>query len=181
MAQRTDELRKDIEERRSSITHTVDEIENRVHPGHVAARNTYKVRRRFASLKDNIMGSENDYGNGGVMDRVKEAPETVTRKTRGNPLAAGAIAVGAGALMATLLPPTRQEQRLVEKIQPELEGAMSEVTDAGREMASEAADVARESVSHLTESAKAAGEDLMDEAKGAKNRVMDQGTGEPRG
>ncbi|MEV6490558.1 DUF3618 domain-containing protein, partial [Actinoplanes sp. NPDC051633] len=39
-------------------------------------------------------------------DTVREAPHTVAQQTRGNPLAAGIIAFGAGLLAASLIPVT---------------------------------------------------------------------------
>lgn len=180
MDQRTTELRRDIEQRRDSISHTVDEIENRVHPGHIAARSKHRLSRRLTSIKETIMGSDNgayaDTGmdDGGMIENVKQAPETVSRHTRGNPLAAGAIAMGAGALIASLLPSTEEERRLVEKIQPGLEDAASGVAQAGRELGESAVDAARQGVSQVTESVKSAGEELAEEAGAAKDRVMDQ-------
>lgn len=182
MDQRTTELRRDIEQRRDSISHTVDEIENRVHPGHIAARSKHRMGRRLTSIKESIMGSDNGaysdergMDDGGMIENVKQAPETVSRRTRGNPLAAGAIAMGAGALLASLLPTTQEERRLVGKIQPGLEDAASGIAQAGRELGEDAADAAREGVSHVTESVKSAGEELAEEAGAAKDRVIDQG------
>ena len=48
---------------------------------------------------------------GQVGQSVQEAPEQVTRRTQGNPLAAGIIAFGAGMLAATLLPVSDAEER----------------------------------------------------------------------
>lgn len=62
MADRTDELRDDIEYRRESISQTVDQIENRVSPSRIAARGRYRARQRLYDMKDRIMGNESrDY------------------------------------------------------------------------------------------------------------------------
>lgn len=61
MVERTDELRKDIERRRQNISHTVDELQNRVSPGRIMARGRYRVRRWITDTKDQIMGNEQPY------------------------------------------------------------------------------------------------------------------------
>ena len=177
MDQRTDELKRDIEERRNTITQTVDQIENRVHPGHIAARNTYRVKSRLASWKDNIMGSdEPDWGDtsAGMGGAMKQAPDAMMRRTRGNPIAAGAIALGAGALLSSLIPQTRSERRMGEKIQPGLDTAAAKIADAGRDVAGDVGEAAKERMSHVTESVKAAGQELIDDAKSAGQHMMDK-------
>ena len=48
-------------------------------------------------------------------DAVQEAPQAIRRQTRGNPLAAGLIAFGAGWLVSSLLPASRREQELADQ------------------------------------------------------------------
>ena len=58
MADRTDELREDIERQRQSIGYTVDQIQNRVSPGRITARGRYRVRRWLIDTKDQVMGND---------------------------------------------------------------------------------------------------------------------------
>ncbi len=58
MADRTEELRDDIERQRQSIGYTVDQIQNRVSPGRITARGRYRVRRWFIDTKDQVMGND---------------------------------------------------------------------------------------------------------------------------
>jgi gas vesicle protein len=58
VVERTEELRDDIERRRNDISHTVDELQNRVSPGRVMARGRYRVRRWIVDAKDQIMGNK---------------------------------------------------------------------------------------------------------------------------
>lgn len=58
MADRTEELREDIERQRQSIGYTVDQIQNRVSPGRITARGRYRVRRWLIDTKDQVMGNE---------------------------------------------------------------------------------------------------------------------------
>jgi ElaB/YqjD/DUF883 family membrane-anchored ribosome-binding protein len=58
MADRTDELREDIERQRQSIGYTVDQIQNRMSPGRITARGRYRVRRWLIDTKDQVMGND---------------------------------------------------------------------------------------------------------------------------
>ena len=58
MADRTDELREDIERQRQSIGYTVDQIQNRVSPGRITARGRYRVRRWLIDTMDQVMGND---------------------------------------------------------------------------------------------------------------------------
>lgn len=187
MVQQTDDLRRDMEMRRAAIRDSVDEIQNRVSPGHVAARGRFRARRRLYRWKDNIMGQVHET-KGGMRDRaegmggragemagaVRQAPSAVERYTRGNPLAVGLISVGAGALIASMLPETRQEKRMVERMQPGMERAASEMGDMGREMAEEMKGSAREGASRVQEGARSAGQDVMEDARGTGERVSER-------
>lgn len=177
MVQHTDDLRSDMQARRVAITDTVEQIQNRVSPGHVAARGRYRVRTRMGRWKDSIMGQAERH-DGGMRERagevtqsMQQAPSAMERYTRGNPVAVGLIAVGAGALLASMLPETRQERRMAERVQPEMEKAASEVGETGRGMAEDMKGTAQEGMSRVQESAKSAGEEMKDEAKGAGEQV----------
>ena len=174
MDQRT-ELKRDIEDRRSEISRTVDQMENRVNPGHVAARQTYKIRRALTEWKDKIMGSDQTQGGlknviGEVTDTVSTAPDQVMARTRGNPLAAGVIAFGAGALIASLLPETPTERKLAATLQPGVQEATSRLTEAGRNIADDLKDDVKEGVENIRDTAASA-------AQGMKEQVVDANTG----
>lgn len=177
MDQRTQELRRDMEIRRQNVGRTVDEIENRVNPRHVAVRQGYRVRRKLGEWKDRIMGQFEDVKESGdermagVSDSVKDLRGTVTRRTRGNPLAVGAIALGAGALLAALLPESRQERRMAEKVQPGMEEVAGDLANAGREVANDLQDSAQASASRLRESAEQSGREVSDEVRRSTDRL----------
>ncbi|HEX2153887.1 MAG TPA: DUF3618 domain-containing protein [Acidimicrobiia bacterium] len=178
MDERATELKRDMEERRSAISETVDQIENRVNPSHVAARGKYRMRTRLTELKENIMGQSDGSMTdrmsdraGEIGDSVRHAPENIERRTRGNPIAVGLISVGAGALIASLLPETRQERRIAREMEPQIRQAVEEVKDVGKDLADDARQSASEGVERVKESARSAGEDVMDEARQAGERV----------
>jgi hypothetical protein len=101
-------------------------------------------------------------------DAVQQAPQAIRRQTRGNPLAAGLIAFGAGWLVSSMLPASRREQELAdqakqvaqEKVQPVLQQVASEVGDNLREPAQQAA----ESVKATAQDAK---DTVADESRSA--------------
>ena len=105
-------------------------------------------------------------------DAVQQAPQAIRRQTRGNPLAAGLIAFGAGWLVSSLLPASRREQELAdqakqvaqEKVQPVLQQVAGEVGDNLREPAQQAA----ESVKATAQDAK---ETVADEGRSAAQDV----------
>ena len=104
---------------------------------------------------------------------VQQAPQAIRRQTRGNPLAAGIIAFGAGWLISSLLPASRQEQELAdqakqvaqEKVQPVLSQVASDVGDNLREPAQQA-------VESVRSTAQEAGQTVADEGRSAAQDVQ---------
>jgi hypothetical protein len=104
---------------------------------------------------------------------VQEAPQAIRRQARGNPLAAGLIAFGAGWLVSSLLPATRREQELADqakqvaqdKVAPVAQQVAGEVRENLREPAQQAVD----SVRATTQDAK---ETVADEGRSAAHDVQ---------
>ena len=65
---------------------------------------------------------------------MSAAPQALRRSTGGNPLVVGLVAFGVGLVVATLLPETETEQRLAEKVQPQLEELASTAGQAAQEV-----------------------------------------------
>jgi hypothetical protein len=180
MAEQADELRGQIDTQRAEITDTVREIENRVLPSRIAARRTDMMKQRMRGWKDAVFGGSDDEwayaGNGGnsqhgladrasnvassAADTIRHGPDAARRTTRGNPLAAGGIALGAGWLVAGLLPTSRRERELVRRAEPKIAEAMSTAKDEGAAIAHE-----------LREPAKQAAEEMQETAKDAAKQV----------
>jgi hypothetical protein len=186
MADDQDQLRHDIDRRREAIGRTVNQIENRVHPGHVMGRRQDRVRRRLTDWKDTVFGNDEpdypgawygyksddesslaDHGRNqvhAVADTAREMPRRARRQAQGNPVAAGVIALGAGWLVGSLLPESRQERRLARRVEPELAGALSTARDEAKGVAQEMQDTARD-----------AAEQVEDRGREAAQRVKDHG------
>jgi Protein of unknown function (DUF3618) len=100
---------------------------------------------------------------------VQEAPAAIRRQTRGNPLAAGIIAFGAGWLVSSLLPASRREQELADQAK---QVAQEKVQPAAQQVAQQ---VATEVKENLREPAQQAVESVRSTAQDAKDTVTDEG------
>lgn len=104
---------------------------------------------------------------------VQQAPQAIRQQTRGNPLAAGVIAFGAGWLISSLLPASRREQELAdqakqvaqEKVQPVAQQVTGDVGDSLREPAQQA-------VESVKSTAQDAGQTVADEGRSAAQGVQ---------
>jgi Protein of unknown function (DUF3618) len=103
-----------------------------------------------------------------VQGAVQDAPQAVIRQTRGNPLAAGLIAFGAGWLISSLLPASQREQELAEE-------AKQRASELGQPIAEAAKEAAVEMKENLQEPAQQAVESVRATATDAGRTVADEG------
>ena len=203
MAQDTDQLRADLDQQRAAISSTVDEIENRVSPSRIVARRQDRVRRTVRGWKDTVFGTDDDptergpfrqalgvdggAGDGGALQSAKDgvstavetisaAPDAVRRQAQGNPIAAGAVALGVGWLIGSLLPDTDKERELVHKAEPQLTELASTVRSEGQQMAEEIREPAREAVEQVKEAGREAAAEVKDSGQEAASAVKDRAT-----
>lgn len=191
-----DEIRRDIEQTRARLSNDVNALADEAKPGNVAKRQVDKVKGGARDLKDRIMGSDDDgpaaYGSStgstaqqfgaDARQAVQDAPGQLKRKTRGNPLAAGMIAFGVGALIGGLIPPSRQEQQaaanLAQKAQPAVDQAKQVAQDVAGNLKEPAQgavqnvrDSATESAQNVRDTGQSHAQDLGDHARDAKDNV----------
>ena len=158
-----DVIRNDIERTRRELGQDVDALADKVTPSKIAERQTRKVKRAFSRVTDRIMGTASD-AVGNAADTVADVPRKTARATEGNPVAAGLIAFGVGMLVSSLIPASRQEQRLAEQAK-----------DAAAPILEEAKQVASESAEHLREPAREAAESVKERAAEAAETVKAEG------
>ena len=120
---------------------------------------------------------------------VQEAPAAIRRQTRGNPLAAGIIAFGAGWLVSSLLPASRREQELAdqakqvaqEKVQPAAQQVAAEVKENLREPAQQAVEsvrsTAQDAKDTVTDEGRSAAQDVQGRAQDAAGNVRSSTNG----
>lgn len=184
-----DEIRADIERTREDLSYNVNALAENANPATVARRQVDKVKDGARDLKTKVFGDPDDPGDDGAVggvstrasgvvddsaDAVRRAPARVRRSAQGNPLAAGLVAFGVGALLGGLLPASAKEAELAasakDKAQP--------VLDEAKALASEAAEnlrpVAEQAVAEVKDVATSASETVKEEARFAKDSVADQ-------
>lgn len=113
-------------------------------------------------------------------ESVQHAPQMVADQARGNPVAAGLVAFGAGMLAATVMPRSRTEQRLVQQAQPQLQHAKEELAQAGREVATDAKEHAREAADELKSVGNEAAGHMREQAQSSARTVTEEARREQR-
>lgn len=188
-------LRAQIAQTRANLSRDVNALGEAVSPSNVARRQAEKVtgsvKDAGRSLKEKIMGSDNDpYDTspgvgqraqwaaedagsavsdaaGSARDAMASAPAMARRKAQGNPLAAGLIALGAGWLLGSLLPGTEKERELAV-------AAREQAQDHGQPLVEEVKAAAQEVVEAVKPQAEQAAEDLKATAQEGVDTVKEE-------
>jgi len=174
-----DVIRADIERTRSELSRDVNALGESVTPGHMARRGADKVRDRAVGLREQIMGAASDAGQttsgsassmaSSVGDTAHGAASSVKRQARGNPLAAGLVALGAGWLLGSLLPASSKEAEVAEAVKDRAAPVLDEAQSTVKQ-------VAQESAEHLKEPAQDAVQAVKDHAQDSVETVKQEGT-----
>ncbi|MBY5161361.1 DUF3618 domain-containing protein [Salsipaludibacter albus] len=185
-------IREEIRMTRGRMDDTLGQLEDRVAPSRVAARGRARLRSNWRRLRGTVMGTVDDRTShaagssrspgdvaSGAAHQARQAPDAARRATRGNPLAAGMVAFGLGALVAAALPESEQERRLVEDgvDRVDLQRLRNQVEDAVEEVREPVEAQAREGLDQVKDTASSEADGLRDEARSSQQRV----TGEARG
>ncbi len=213
MSEQPEDLRRDIARTRAEMDQTLAQIEDRVSPSRIKERQVDRFRGRWERTRDAVMGSDGpDVGEraGEVGDqmsqradqigerasemtdrageRARQVPERAEEVTRGNPLAAGLIAFGLGALVGSLAPSSAPERQLAsglrdefeEPVKSELQAAGGAVKEDLQEHAQQAVEetkqTARDAADRTTEEARGRAEEVRNEAERAADNVQEQRT-----
>jgi hypothetical protein len=193
-----EQIQRDIEGTRQSLSADVDRLTEKVSPGRVVSRRVDRVKSTATTLKEHVMGSMPDTdslrsagstaGSGvssateavsgaassvgdavsGLGSAAASAPQAVRQQTQGNPLAAGLVAFGVGMLISSLAPATQKEQELASQAEQK---ALGPLQDKAQEVASELQGPAQEAAQQIKEVATQAATDTADQAKSAAEDV----------
>jgi len=205
-----DQIRGNIENTQKNLSADVDALAEKVSPSRIVERRVEQTRSAMTSVKDRIMGSAAETTStvsgaassaaasakdtlaakaSSAADMASSAPEQARQRTRGNPLAAGLVAFGAGWLLSSLLPATEPEQQAaaqvkdlaMEKGRPvaqELGQAGQEAAQSLRESAQQRAqsvkETATDAASTVAGEAQSQASDVTSHAQEARNRVAEQ-------
>jgi ElaB/YqjD/DUF883 family membrane-anchored ribosome-binding protein len=170
MTNNPDEIRREIEDTRGRLSSDVNALTETVSPSNVARRQVDKVAGVATSVKERVMGTADDLRSTGsdAASSVGHAPgaaaDKARRKTEGNPLAAGLIALGVGWLVGSMLPASEKEKE-----------AASALKDKAQPLVEEAKSVAQDTAQELKEPARQAAQNVKETATQAKDTVVQEG------
>jgi hypothetical protein len=174
-----EQIRAEIDATRAGLSYDVDTLADKVNPSSIAHRQTEKVKGRFSSVKESVMGSAHD-GAGSVSDAAssatgsaQEAGHQAVEKAKGNALAVGLIAFGVGALVASLLPSTEKERDLTSQAKEKAAPAVDAAKSAAQDVASNLKQPAQDAVASVKDTAQSAADTVADDARSAAGDVQD--------
>lgn len=195
MGSRPEELRSEIERTREELAGDVDRLADHTVPSRVVGRKLAGVRERARSVTDKVMGPRDSMRDSmrdsardsassaghraretaqSVTGTVREAPDAVARQTRGNPLAAGVIALGVGMLIASLLPETEAEKRAGAAVADRSGDLVDKVRETARDMAGDLGETARDAAGSVTDTAREAASRTVDQANESGRSTVEQ-------
>jgi hypothetical protein len=197
-----DQIRSSIEQTQANLSADVDALAQKISPSQIVSRRVAQTRSAVTSFKDSIMGSTSDATSavGGTVgsaagsardlaasakdslaatassavELTGSAPEQARRRTRGNPLAAGLIAFGAGWLLSSLLPATAPEQQAAAQIK-------DLAVEKGKPVAQELGQAGQETAQQLRESAQQRAQSVKDTAADAVSTVAGEAQSQAAG
>lgn len=185
MSNNPEEIRTDIQRTQAALGRDVDALAEKVDPSKAMERQKDRLRDRVRNVSEKVMGTPDDDSNAqdsGALhqaseqlselkdqagETVQDIPRKVKSGTRGNPLAAGLIAFGAGWLAASLIPSSRMEQ-----------DAAEQVKDRAQPLVNEAKSVAQEAGEHLKPQAQEAAQSVKEQATRGAEQVKQEGKGQ---
>lgn len=109
-----------------------------------------------------------------VASSVQDAPDRLTARAKGNPVAAGLIAFGGGLLVSSLIPPSETEEELVASLKEHAEPLTNEIPDAAREIVENMKVPVEHAVQTVRETAGGSVETIKSEAIGAATNIKEQ-------
>jgi ElaB/YqjD/DUF883 family membrane-anchored ribosome-binding protein len=174
-----DVIRDDIERTRANLSSDVNALADEVNPKTVVRRKTQKVTGAIGSMKDSVMGSAGEAQDAtghavhAVGDAASNVPSQVSRRTKGNPLAAGLIAFGVGALVSSLIPASDRERSLASDAKDKAQPLVEETKQVAKDTASELKEPAQHAVDAVKQTATDAAGTVKEEGRSAATDVRD--------
>ena len=117
-----------------------------------------KAKERTGQVKDRAQDRAQDFGDE-VQYRARRATNDLERVIYERPLAAGAVAIGIGALVGAALPSTQKENELMGRQSDELK---EEAEARAKRIADRTADTAKEAAKDVKKEAESAAKDVKD-------------------
>jgi len=185
MTENPDQIRREIEQTRQDLAGDVDALHEKVSPSAIASRKVDSARSALSTAKDKVMGATPNGSGEGVADRVASAASSITdsveaapsaarRQTRGNPLAAGLIAFGAGWLVASLIPASEKEKSAATTVTDAAGGPSAVLTAPAKDIAEGLKEPARHAAESVKQTATEGATTVRDDTADAKDELVDQ-------
>lgn len=178
MGQSAEELRQSIAETRGQLGDKVDAISDQVSPGRIVERQKDKVRSRWASARESLMGGATDSRSSvaGVGEAVSNAPQSAVQQAQGRPLATGAVAFGLGFLAAAVFPGSRTEGEFAQKLQDVAQPTIDQIKASGQDAVSALREPAQDAAQQLKDTATTAAAQVSGTARDAAGDTKDAAT-----
>jgi ElaB/YqjD/DUF883 family membrane-anchored ribosome-binding protein len=184
-----EQIRQDIEATRERLSDDVDTLTETVRPSNVARRQADKVTGKASAVKERIMGTADDMTSQGsdtahhlgdkaseLGGRASQMPQMARRQTRGNPLAAGVVALGAGWLLGSLMPASDRERQATEQLKDKAQPLVDEAKNIAQETAQELKQPAMDAVDEVKRSAMDSAQTVKEEGKATTEDVKASAT-----
>jgi len=175
-----DEIRAQIAQTRAELSSDVDELGDKVSPSQIAKRQAGRIRGSAMNVRNHIMGAaESGTSSAGnalssAQEAVTGAPGQVKQQTRGNPMAAGAIAFGLGVLVSSLFPASEPEAQAAAAVKEQAQPLVDQVTGAAKEAAGNLQEPAQQALESVKSTATDAVEAVKNEGASAADDVKSQ-------
>ncbi|MFC7491398.1 MULTISPECIES: DUF3618 domain-containing protein [unclassified Knoellia] len=176
-----DIIRQDIERTRSRLSNDVNDLTTTADPRNIARRQVNKVGSKAGSMRERVMGTADDASSKGAdmahqaADVASSAPQQLRSQTRGNPLAAGAVALAAGWLLGSLLPASQKEREGAQAVREQAQPLVDEATSMAKEAAAHLKEPAQEAAASVKETAQAGAQEVKAEGASAAQTVTEEG------
>lgn len=171
-----EEIRPEIEATRANLSQNVNALGDAVTPGGIAKRQAEKAAGVAVGLKDKVMGSVEDAagtvssGTSDLSDAVAVTPQALAARSRGNPMAAGLIALGAGWLLGSLLPASAVERQAAAWVKEKAEPLVSELQEVAKEAAANLKEPAQEAMDAVKQTAQEAVAHMKEEGRASPTK-----------
>lgn len=197
-----DQLAADTHKTQDALSKDVARLSDRVSPEKFVGTRREKITHSFSAIKDQAMGigdsaaqaakdgatsaaSSAQDAKDSAGDSAGSAPDAIRGQTKGNPVAAGLIAFGAGWLLSSLAPASEAEKKAASQVEDRvgepLKQSAQEVAGNLKEPAQQAAasvqDTTQEAANRTAQHAKSAASEVQEHAKDAKGDVTSNGDG----
>jgi gas vesicle protein len=180
-------IRQEIEETRSNLSYDVDALADKVSPSSIVQRRTERVKGMARKVKDSVMGAAEDAAShvsdaassvgdkashlGDKASHLGEGPRRAADKAKGNPLAVGLIAFGAGLLAASLIPASDKEKELAQTAKEKAAPLVDDLKETAKGVAEDLKEPAMEAAESVKGAATDAFSNVKDDATSQAQNV----------